>query len=179
MYSLNEQQIDFILSDINARGVRLESLQNDLLDHICVIIEQKIEKEEEFQHCYKETIGTFYREELREIEEETLYILASRNRLILSRTQFFVLLFVIFIGPFVGYDLVWLMNSGPGTGWNIPFQIWGATVVYSLFPLLILLVLLLTPERLDPVIPRRSKVLLGIKPFVKIIPDQMVGAVIN
>ncbi len=29
MYSLNEQQIDFILSDINTRGVKLESIQYD------------------------------------------------------------------------------------------------------------------------------------------------------
>lgn len=69
MYSLNEQQIDFILGDINARGIRLESLQYDLLDHICVIIEQQLEKEEDFEQCYEATISTFYRQELREIEE--------------------------------------------------------------------------------------------------------------
>ncbi len=44
MYSLNEQQLDFILADVKARGVRLEGLQYELLDHICVIIEQRLEK---------------------------------------------------------------------------------------------------------------------------------------
>ena len=170
MYSLNEKQIDFILCDINARGVRLESLQYDLLDHICVIIEQQLEKEEEFDQCYEATIRAFYRQELREIEEETIFLLACRNRLTLSRTQFFFLLFTVFIGPFVSYDLTWLVTSGPTAGWNIPLDIWAPTVVYSLFPLLILLVLLLTPERLDPLIPAKSKVLLGIRPFIKIIP---------
>ena len=170
MYSLSEQQLDFILSDINARGVRLESLQYDLLDHICVIIEQKLEKEEDFEPCYEATIKSFYRQELREIEDETRFLLARRNRLTLSRSQFFLLLFTIFIGPFVSYDLAWLVTSGPEAGWNIPLQVWAPTVVYSLFPLLILLVLLLTPERLDPLIPAKSKVLLGIRPFIKIIP---------
>jgi len=170
MYSLSEQQLDFILSDINARGVRLESLQYDLLDHICVIIEQKLEKEEDFDQCYEATISAFYRQELREIEEETIFLLARRNRLTLSRNQFFLLLFTIFIGPFVSYDLAWLVTSGPTAGWNIPLHIWAPTVVYSLFPLLILLVLLLTPERLDPLIPVKSTVLLGIRPFIKIIP---------
>jgi hypothetical protein len=79
-------------------------------------------------------------------------------------------LFTIFIGPFVSYDLAWLVTSGPTAGWNIPLHIWAPTVVYSLFPLLILLVLLLTPERLDPLIPVKSTVLLGIRPFIKIIP---------
>jgi hypothetical protein len=170
MYSLNEEQLDFILSDIHARGVRLESLQYDLLDHICVIIEQKLENEEGFEQCYEATIKSFYRRELREIEDETLFLLASRNRLILSRAQFFLLLFVLFIGPFVGYDLAWLVASGPTAGWNIPLDVWAPTVVYSLFPLLILLVLLLTPARLDPLIPAKSKVLLGIRPFIKIVP---------
>jgi hypothetical protein len=172
MYSLNEQQIDFILGDINARGIRLESLQYDLLDHICVIIEQQLEKEEDFEQCYEATISTFYRQELREIEEETIFLLACRNRLTLSRNQFFFLLFIIFIGPFISYDLAWLVTSGPTTGWKIPLEIWAPTVVYSQWPLLILLVLFLTPDRLDPLIPTKSKVLLGIRPFIKVIPQK-------
>jgi hypothetical protein len=171
MYTLNEQQLDFILSDINARGVRLESLQYDLLDHICVIVEQRLEKEEDFEQCYKTTIRAFYRQELREIEDETLFLLACRNRLVLSKSQFFLLLFTIFTGPFLSIDLAWLVTSGPAAGWNIPLHVWAPTVVYSLFPLLILLVLLLTPERLDPLIPAKSKILLGIRPFIKIIPN--------
>jgi hypothetical protein len=171
MYPLNEQQIDFILRDIHARGIRLESLQYDLLDHICIMIEQKLQKEEDFQTCYEATVSTFYRKELREIEAETLFLLARRNRLVLSRTQFFLLLFTVFIGPFVSCDLAWLVTSGPAAGWRIPLHVWAPTVVYSLFPLLILLVLLLTPARLDPLIPTKSKVLLGIKPFIKIISN--------
>ena len=177
MYSLNEQQLDFILSDIKARGVRLESLQYDLLDHICIIIEQKLEKEEDFGTCYEATIQTFYRQELCEIEYETRFLLACRNRLILSRWQFFLVLFTIFIGPFAGCDLAWLVTNGPKAGWTIPLNVWAPTVVYSLFPLLILLVLLLTPERLDPLIPAKSKILLGIRPFIKIIPQYRPGEV--
>jgi hypothetical protein len=171
MYSLNEQQIDFILGDINARGVRLESLQYDLLDHICVIIEQTLEKEEDFEQCYSQTVSTFYRNELCEIEEETIFLLACRNRIALSRSLFFCLLFTIFIGPFVGMDIAWLLKFGPATGWTIPLEIWGPTVVFSLFPLLVLLVLLLTPVRFDPLIPPKSKVLLGIRPFIQVIPN--------
>ena len=170
MYLLNEQQLDFILSDIDARGVRLESLQYELLDHVCVIIEQQLEKEENFEECYEATISSFYQEGLCEIEDETRFLLACRNRLILSRSQFFLLLFTIFIGPFVSYDLAWLVTNGPNAGWAIPLNVWAPTVVNSLFPLLILLVLLLTPERLDPLIPAKSKILLGRRPFIKIIP---------
>ena len=44
MYRLNDQQIDYILSDIGARGVEMESLQLNLLDHICCIVERDLEE---------------------------------------------------------------------------------------------------------------------------------------
>jgi hypothetical protein len=169
MYCISDEQIDFILTDIRRRGIKIESLQFDLLDHICILIEQGLEENGDFGQFYAATLKTFYRQELREIEEETLFLAASKNRLVLTRTQFFGLLFLLFIGPFVGYDLTWLDRSGQASGWSIPFDVWGGTLVFSLFPLLVLLVLLLTPERFDPVIPRKSRILVGIKPFIRII----------
>jgi len=79
MYILTDQQIDFIINDISARGVEMESLQQDLLDHICCIIEQEFEANGDFEHFYKSTIKTFYKKELREIEEETKSLLTYKN----------------------------------------------------------------------------------------------------
>ena len=48
-----------------------------------------------------------------------------------------------------------------------PMAVWGDTIVYSLFPVLVWLVLVLTPERFSPLVPRGAKVLIGGKwPFV-------------
>jgi hypothetical protein len=52
---------------------------------------------------------------------------------------------------------------------DLPSRVWGDTLVYSLLPLLVLMVLFLTPDSLDPLIPKRSKVILGKKPFIKIV----------
>jgi hypothetical protein len=173
MYSITDKQIDFIHADLAAHGIRLDSLRAELLDHICVIIEENLEENGDFGQFYQKTIQSFYRQELREIEDQTLYLLSCRRHLVFSRNQFFVILFTIFIGPFIGFDLRWLIDSGPSAGWSIPLQVWAPTVVYSLWPLLILLVLFLTPERLDPLIPKKSKVLIGFKPFISIIPSAM------
>lgn len=170
MYCLNDQQIDLILNDISSHGIKIEDLQHNLLDHICIIIEQNLPENGDFEQFYSSAIKAFYKMELREIEEETLFLLNRRSHLALSRNQFFVLLFTIFIGPFVAYDIVWLVSSKQTVGLNLPFYIWGATLVYSLFPLLVLLVLLLTPEKFDPIIPKKSMILLGIAPFINIIP---------
>jgi hypothetical protein len=48
--------------------------------------------------------------------------------------------------------------------------IWGDTFVYALFPMLLCVVLFVMPDRFDPVIPKRSRVRIGLHPFIKIIP---------
>jgi hypothetical protein len=52
---------------------------------------------------------------------------------------------------------------------NLPDRIWGDTLVYSIAPVLLLLVLFLTPDRFDPLLPGKSKILIGGKPWIKII----------
>lgn len=79
MYRITDNQIDFILDDIRARGIGMEELQNDLLDHICCIIEQKLEANGDFEQCYSETICLFFKKELREIETETKLLLNNKN----------------------------------------------------------------------------------------------------
>lgn len=79
MYTLNEQQIDFILDDIRARGVEMESLQQNLLDHICCIIENNLEANGDFGEFYQQTIRSFYKDALWELEEETLQLLIFKN----------------------------------------------------------------------------------------------------
>jgi hypothetical protein len=52
---------------------------------------------------------------------------------------------------------------------NIPSRIWGDTFVFSLIPILVLFVIFSTPDRLDPLIPKRSKIVLGKNPFIRIV----------
>lgn len=79
MYQISDQQIDYILNDISARGVEMESLQQNLLDHVCCIIENNLEENGDFESFYQKTIKTFYEDELWEIEEETLLLLTYKN----------------------------------------------------------------------------------------------------
>jgi hypothetical protein len=169
MYSISDQQIDFILHDLDANGIETESLRQDLLDHICIIIEQNLEEDGDFDQFYAATVRTFYKKELREIEDATSFLLTTGHRLVLSRNVFFLVLFILFGGPFVAYLASSAFNPGSPAVWNIPVEVWRATLVFSLFPMLVLLVLFLTPDRLDPVIPWRSKVLIGIHPFIQIV----------
>jgi len=169
MYCLSDEQVDFILNDIKNRGIKTEAVRYNLLDHVCILIEQDLDESGDFELFYSSVIATFYKTTLKEIEEETQFLLACKNHWVLSKAQFFLLLFSIFIGPFIFYIGMCVISSWPSNRWDIPKVVWGETIAYSTWPLLSLLVTFLTPERFDPPIPRNSKILLGIKPFIKII----------
>jgi hypothetical protein len=175
MYTISDQQLDLILSDLSRNGIKTESLQYDLLDHICILIEQNLEEGADFEVFYASVIKTFYKQHLREIEEETNFMLACKDRWVLGRNQFFLLLFGVFVGPFIAYDVLFLTTFGPMS--KSDKLIWEATSVFTLYLLLILLVLYLIPERLDPVIPRRSKILVGMRPLIKIVPFSKIAEV--
>lgn len=79
MYCISDQQVDFILNDIRARGVDMEDLQYNLLDHVCCIIEQNLEPGGNFEDFYNKTIPKFYKHELWEVEEETILLLTFKH----------------------------------------------------------------------------------------------------
>ncbi len=87
MYPISDQQIDFILNDISGRGIRMEDLQLNLLDHICILIEENLEEGGDFEKFYASVITAFYTKELAEIEEETLFLLTNKNRLSMKRAM--------------------------------------------------------------------------------------------
>lgn len=87
MYQLSDEQIDYIFNDISARGVEMESLQQNLVDHVCCIIERDLEENGDFGSFYEKTIKTFYKDALWEIEEETLQLLIFKNYYTMKKTM--------------------------------------------------------------------------------------------
>ncbi len=89
MYKINDRQIDYILSDISARGIEMEGLQLNLLDHICCIIEQELEENGDFEQGYRAVIRRFYRDKLSEIEEETHLLLNNKNYYVMKKVMIY------------------------------------------------------------------------------------------
>lgn len=79
MYRLTDEQVDYVLNDIRRRGVELEDLQLNLLDHVCCILEQELEDGDGFERAYQQVIRRFYTKELKELEEETIQLLTFKN----------------------------------------------------------------------------------------------------
>lgn len=121
MYRVSEEQIEFILDDIEKRGVEMEDLQLNLLDHICCIIEREYNETDDFNTIYNTTIKQFFKTELWEIEEETILLLKYKNYYKMKR--FLYILFVLSIGFNVyvlskmGYEYYKLKN------WQSDFEL--------------------------------------------------------
>jgi len=79
MHSVSDKQVDFILNDIKARGVDLEDLQDNLLDHICCMVENEMPEGENFYEFYERILPQFFKHELKELQEEVSILLKFKN----------------------------------------------------------------------------------------------------
>ncbi len=86
MYNVTSEQVDFILDDIGKRGVKIEDVKLNILDHVCCIIENEMPNEGDFFEFYQMTIARFYHKELGEIEAETQKLLTFKNFYAMKRT---------------------------------------------------------------------------------------------
>jgi len=65
----------------------MEDLQLNLLDHICCIIEQNLKDGDDFESFYHKTVKQFYKNNLWEIEEETITLLTFKNYYAMKKTM--------------------------------------------------------------------------------------------
>lgn len=79
MHSLGNKEFDFISSDLKSRGIVSEDLRDNLLDHICCIIENEITVEDDFQEFYEGILQRFFEDKLSEIQVETNNLLKFKN----------------------------------------------------------------------------------------------------
>lgn len=86
MYSISDEQIDFIYDDIAKKGIDTEDVRDNILDHVCCIIEQEMKDDEDFHEFYRNTIARFYKSDLAEIEEETRQLITFKYYYAMKRT---------------------------------------------------------------------------------------------
>lgn len=86
MYELSDDQVEYILNNIEKRGVTTEDVRDNILDHVCCIIENEFTIGKDFYKLYEDTIARFYKKELSEIERETENLLTFKYYYAMKRT---------------------------------------------------------------------------------------------
>lgn len=108
MYRVSDEQIEFILDDIKKRGIEMEDLQLNLLDHICCILEKELKETDDFNEKYNESIKQFFKTELSEIEEETKLLIRFKNYYQMKRFLYTLLVLSL------GYNVLVISKMGYG-----------------------------------------------------------------
>jgi len=98
MAQLNDNQVTLILDRIIADGVTDTNLQNDLLDHYCCFIEERLSVGDDFESVYKIAFQNITPNGMHEIQQELYFILNFNKQTIMKRIIYlFGFLTVFFI----------------------------------------------------------------------------------
>lgn len=79
MPELNEAQIDLISAYIKQHGVAQNELHEDLLDHVCTSIEERMQQGDSFESAFQHTIALFGPGGLQQVQTQTFELLTEMN----------------------------------------------------------------------------------------------------
>lgn len=76
---LTEEHVEVIRRYIEQSGIQLKSLQEDVLDHLCCVLEDSNAGNENFELHLREAIRDIAPNGLDKLEDETLFLLSSKK----------------------------------------------------------------------------------------------------
>lgn len=76
--NLSEEHINFIIKDLHHRGLVVEELQDELIDHVCSSVEQKLGQGKRFAEAYEEVIREFGQES--GLHQTQIQVIQSENK---------------------------------------------------------------------------------------------------
>jgi len=77
---LNESQIERIADTVSNSNIASEELKEDLIDHLCCIVEDEMSKDKDFETAYQTAMQRFCPNGLNEIQNETVFLFTSKSK---------------------------------------------------------------------------------------------------
>lgn len=85
---LSVDQEEYVNNTVKTAGVGLESLQNDIVDHLCCVIETQHGRGESFDQLLNEAINELAPNGLKQQENQTLFLLNSNRIIIMKKLMY-------------------------------------------------------------------------------------------
>ena len=85
---LNEFQIGKIADTVNESAISSVEMKEDLIDHLCCIVEDEMSKGKDFETAYQAAFKRISPNGLDEIQNETVFLFTSKSRKRLDRTLY-------------------------------------------------------------------------------------------
>lgn len=87
---LSEQQIDHLRKIIDEGGIDIPSLKDDVLDHVCCVVEIKMTRGKKFDEAVHESVYELAPNGLEEIQNETVFLLNSNKIMVMKKVMYFI-----------------------------------------------------------------------------------------
>lgn len=85
---LATEQVEQIRSVLDKSNISIDTLRDDLLDHLCCVVEINMTKGENFERALKKAIDELAPEGLEEIQHQTLFLLNSSKIIIMKKVMY-------------------------------------------------------------------------------------------
>jgi hypothetical protein len=85
---LTTEQVDHIRGVINQSNISIDTLRDDLLDHLCCVVEINMTKGEDFEIAFEKALHDFAPDGLEEIQHQTLFLLNSTKIIIMKKLMY-------------------------------------------------------------------------------------------
>ena len=113
MNKLTDKHIDYIINDLEKRGIVLEDLKENIVDHVCCILEHEMPSETNFHTNYDKIITRFFDTELKELQKETDVLLNNSYLPFLKKSiKITGIASVVFLIIGIYYKFNYLSGSG-------------------------------------------------------------------
>ncbi|MEP0264325.1 hypothetical protein [Dokdonia sp.] len=130
---LTSKQEDTIKALVKKQGIQLPSLQDDIIDHLCCVVESQLGKEKEFDQLLQEAIIDIAPNGLKDIQHQTIFLLNSKRILIMKKLMYSIgFLGALSLTAGIAFKLFWY----PGA--DILFTIGIITLFLVFIPLVAL-----------------------------------------
>ncbi|NEN23041.1 hypothetical protein G3O08_05950 [Cryomorpha ignava] len=85
---LTVEQEEYVYNTVKTAGVGMESLQNDIVDHLCCVIETQHGRGKSFDQLLNEAINDLAPHGLKQLENRTLFLLNSNRIIIMKKLMY-------------------------------------------------------------------------------------------
>jgi len=85
---LSVDQIEHIRKNIDQSAITIESLRDDVLDHLCCAVEIKMERGKVFETSVREALRELAPDGLDEIQNETIFLLNSNKIIVMKKVMY-------------------------------------------------------------------------------------------
>lgn len=87
---LADHQIEVIRKKIDQSGIEIQTLKDDVIDHLCCVTESKIERGKSFEVALSEALHELAPDGLYEIQRETIFLLNSAKIILMKKIMYLI-----------------------------------------------------------------------------------------